>query len=290
MRKSLLFIPANLPSMVQNYEVFDADAVIFDLEDTIVNQEKDAARDLLESWLTSDEPTRVEVILRINPIQSPFFQEDLKLLKLPKITTLMIPKVNQELLMKTISAVREYANHHQIQKTFSFIPIVETAKGVLDMEAMAKTPHVTALLLGAEDLVSDMNILRSKDGKELLFVRSKMALVAHAYNIDAIDTPYLNIHDEEGLIRETRMARDLGMTGKACIHPNDISAIAQIFFPTQQEIDEAERIVRACESVDPEVGVMTLDGKMIDITIYHRAKKLLSQIKHVRRDLYETGL
>jgi citrate lyase subunit beta/citryl-CoA lyase len=146
---------------------------------------------------------------------------------------------------------------------------------------MAQLPRISGMLLGAEDLTSDMEIERTKVGIEIEYPRAKMAYACKAFGLDAIDTPFTDVDDEAGLKADTIHAQKLGMNAKTAIHPNQVETINQIFSPTEAQIRWARRIVIAdTEAQLKHLGVFSLDGKMIDKPVVDRAKKLLEKAKH----------
>ncbi|MFA5560530.1 MAG: CoA ester lyase [Acholeplasmataceae bacterium] len=269
MRRSLLFIPASSPAMLQNADVFGADAVIFDLEDAISVEEKDAARILLNRFLTRYPLDNIEVIVRINGLDSPYFLDDLESLKELRINTIMVPKATVNDLIFLDDWIKEY----HANKDLGFIPIIESAEAVLNIKEISMQKRVNGLLLGAEDLASDLGVRRTKDGTEIFVARSMVVLAAKSRGYDAIDTPFIDTADEFGLIEDTKFAKTIGMNAKACIHPNQVLQINQVLSPSLDEIERAQRILLKEKAVNK--GVFSVDGKMVDKPILDRARKTL---------------
>lgn len=282
MRRSLLFIPGNNPAMIQNYDVFDQDAVIFDLEDAVISTEKDAARELVNQLLKAFDPTNVEIIVRINAVGSEEYFQDLALLESKRIDTLMIPKANLTDMKKVLADVREIEKQFHL-KPIGFIPIIETAKAIYDIDKLASFNRVSGLLLGAEDLATDLEIKRTEEGLELLYIRSKIAIAAKVHQIDAIDTPYIDVSGEKGLIKDAESAKQLGMNAKACIHPNQVISVNRVFSPAADDIRFARRVLAAADkAAEQQLGAFSLDGKMVDKPIIDRAKKTLERAQKFR--------
>jgi citrate lyase subunit beta/citryl-CoA lyase len=278
MRRSLLFVPGNNPAIVQTADVFGADGVIFDLEDAVSVDEKDAARLLLSRFLALPLVKNHEVIIRINGLDSPFFDADLDRIVVEKLDSLMVPKACVRDLKIIAKRLSELETSRQLKKTIALIPIIESAASLLEVEAIATLPRVTALLFGAEDFSNDMEIKRTRLGDEISYPRARVAVACKAAGIDAIDTPFTDTADTEGLKADIAKAKSFGFVGKACIHPNQIDVINAGFAPTLEEIRQAKRIVIAFRAAELEhTGVFTLDGKMIDKPIVERAQKLLKK-------------
>ncbi|MDY0064630.1 MAG: CoA ester lyase [Bacilli bacterium] len=268
MRRSLLFIPSNNPGMVQNANLFGADAAIFDLEDAVSVQEKDSARNLLRESL--DTISGLEKIVRINGMDTPYFDADLKMLIKTTADTIMLPKAGIQEVQK-LDLLLTKAN-----SPIRILPIIELAASLLEVEAIAVLPRVDGLLLGAEDLTSDLEVERTVEGVEIAYARSKMSLACKGARIDAIDTPCTNTTSDEEVKMDALRAKQLGMNAKACIHPNQVAIVNTVFSPSHLQIKQAKRIIEAAKSAQ---GAFSLDGKMIDKPIIERSKKILEKAK-----------
>ncbi len=280
MRRSLLFIPANSPAMLQNADVFAADGVIFDLEDAVTFSQKDAAVSLLANFLQLKSVKDAEIIVRINDLESLFFQKELSLLINADIDTIMLPKATCKTTKTLSNLLEKLEKTNKVTKKISIIPIIELASSVFEVNEIAKIDRVNGLLLGAEDLTTDLEAQRTEAGLEILLHRSMVVLAARANKIDAIDTPYTDIENIKGLIKDCQLAKQLGMNAKVCIHPNQIDDVNTQFSPNQDEIEQALKIIKATRVAgNMQKGAFSLDGKMIDKPIIQRAEKLLEKAK-----------
>lgn len=280
MRRSLLFIPGNNPAMLQNADVFGSDAVIFDLEDAVSVSEKDSARNLVSQFLTNITNYTVEIVIRINGFDTSFYEEDLNHIVSDQIDTIMLPKANINDLKKLDFILSCLEKDKKMTKKIKIIPIIELATSVLEVDQIASLPRVNGILLGAEDLTSDLEIERTKLGTELAYPRSRIIYACHAYKIDAIDTPFTDTNDEEGLKKDTLVAKSLGMKAKAAIHPNQIDTINNVFNPSQKELNWALKVLASNkEALSKGIGVFSLDGKMIDKPVIERADKIIQKAK-----------
>ncbi len=266
MSRSYLFIPGNTPSMLQNLDVFESDAVIIDFEDSVVSFDKDAARILVSNYVKQYQPKDIDIYIRINDATSTFFLEDINATKDLPIKGYVLPKA----LPEDIDEIAKLTNK-------DIIAIIECPMAVLRMEDTVKHKQVKGLLLGAEDLTKDLNISRTLEGSEILYVRSKLILTCAAYNKESIDTPWVDKDNLEGLKQDSEYARGLGFTSKSAIHPNHVDIINTAFSPSEKAILEAKRIVKKAENNTR--GAFSLDGKMIDLPIIEKAKKTLAQAK-----------
>jgi citrate lyase subunit beta/citryl-CoA lyase len=261
MNRSYLFIPGNTPAMIQNADVFESDAVILDLEDSVTIEDKDAARQLLHSFLQSYQ-LDVSIYIRLNDANSPLFLEDIQYLDSLSVSGFVVPKITVDQLL----IIEEHTKK-------DLICIIETPMGFLQAERIASHNQVKGLLLGAEDFTKEMNVKRSIEGLEIDYVRAHLAIVCRAYNIESIDTPY-TAKDMTFLREDCKKARRLGFTGKASIHPNHVDTILEVFSPSQEEISQALRIIKKAEQTKK--GAFSLDGKMIDAPIIEKAKQVIA--------------
>ncbi len=271
LRRSLLFIPGNNPGMLQNADVFDADSIIIDLEDSVSLDEKDAARILLKELVNAIIFKNIELIVRINPFDSEDYQKDIEVVKNLNIDTILLPKAD-------IQSVKDLDNKlTEINSEIKILVLIETAFGVEKVfDILETSDRCIGLMLGGEDLCVDLTCERTKSGEEIFYARTRLLNAAHALKLKAIDTPFTNTNDEAGLIEDTNFAKKLGFTGKASINPRQITSINKCFTPTIQEINHSMRILNANKQALKEgKGVFAIDGKMVDLPIIKRAEKTI---------------
>ncbi|MBN1858403.1 CoA ester lyase, partial [Candidatus Bipolaricaulota bacterium] len=159
--------------------------------------------------------------------------------------------------------------------TTKIMPIVETAKGVLHVEEIAASdPRVVVIVFGAEDFTRDVGSTRTRES--LLFARSQLVTAARSAGIQASDTVYADVDNSDGLLEETRHARELGFDGKGAINPRQIGVIHVGFAPTAAEIESARRVVEVAEEAESNgIGAIAIGGKMIDLPVLERARRTL---------------
>jgi len=275
MFRSLLFIPGNNPSMIQNADIFMADGIIFDLEDAVSISEKNNARNLIKHYLANSSVLPKQVVLRVNSFGSEWFIKDLEILKTKKVNYLLVPKLDYESLNTISSFLSDYEEKEKLEET-KIIALVETAKGITEMSLFAQNKRLIGILLGAEDLTNDLEIKRTETSLEIFYARSQVIYFCRANNLIAIDTPYTDINNIDGLKTDCKYAYGLGMKAKAAIHPNQLEIINDIFSPTKEEIEWAKAIIKLSEK-NPEKGAFQYRGKMIDKPIIERAKKIIQK-------------
>ncbi len=268
--KTLLFMPGNNPGMLQSSDILGADGIIIDLEDAVAITEKDSARILVREYLNTFE-TKSDVFVRINPLDTPFFYEDLESIKDLDIKGVVLPKASVD----SMEALDKFLTDNNLN--FDVIGLVETSLGLeMSLQILSKSKYVKGVLLGAEDLTLDLGAKRTKKSDEIAYARSRIIAVAKALQIEAIDTPWTDTDDYEGLKADTLNAKDLGMTGKALISPRHVDIVNGIFAPSEKEVQYALRVVEGVKAANEKgLGAFSLDGKMVDAPIIKRALNLL---------------
>lgn len=278
MRRSMLFLPGNSPNILLNADFLGSDSIILDLEDAVAPTEKDSARILVRNAIKSLEYTR-EVIVRINPVDSPYWQKDLEAIIPVRPDMIMPTKVGCAADVKIIAEYIGKLEKEQGMEAGSvrIIPLIETTLGVENaFEIASSDERVKAIFLGGEDLTADLRCKRTKEGTEIFYARSRMVMAARAAGVDVYDTPWTDVEDYEGLIKDAAFAKSLGFSGKASISPRHVRFINDVFSPTEEEIQYAKDVFETIEKAKAEgKGVVSLRGKMIDAPIVARAKQVL---------------
>ncbi len=280
MFRSLLFMPGNNPSMIQNADVFPSDAIIFDLEDSVDISEKDNARALMESYLSLGVSLPNIIVLRVNPIDTDFFVKDIELIKTKVVDYILLPKTSIDALCYLEQTLKEIEKENDLEPT-KVIALVESSESIIDIYKIAKHKRIKAILLGAEDLCNDLEISRTNQGEEILFARSRVIYACAANNIISIDTPNTSVNDESLLKIDCINAKNLGMKAKSAIHPSQIETINKVFSPTEEEIHWANEVLESVKANEGK-GAFSLDGKMVDKPIILKATKIIDKAKKFR--------
>ena len=279
LRRSLLFLPGNNPGMLQNAELLGADGVILDLEDAVSIKEKLAARILVREALKNIAFNGVELLIRVNPMDSIYGEEDIIEIAPFKPDTIVVAKADEEGIKRASALLDDLERKYKIEEgAIGLMPLIESAYGVEMVSSIIRSSkRVNGVLFGAEDYTADLSIKRTKDGEEIFYPRNKIAAVCRANKISAIDTPFTDTEDVAGLIKDTAKGKALGMTGKAAINPRQIDTIHEVFAPDTKEIHYALKVISAMEQADKEgKGVFSVDGKMVDAPIIERAKGVIA--------------
>ena len=281
----MLFLPGNTPNMLINGDTLGADTVIFDLEDAVSPDEKDAARILVRNALKYQNFSGCEVVVRINPTDTEFWKEDLDAVIPLKPDMIMPTKVSGGEMIREVSAyMGQVEERSGIEKgTVKILPLIETALGVEKaFEIASSDVRVAGLFLGGEDFTADMHCKRTKEGQEIFYARTRLVCAARAWGIEAYDTPFTDVEDMEGLRKDTEFAKSLGFAGKAVISPRHVDIVNEVFSPTEAEIEYAHDVMDAIEDGKRQgKGVISLRGKMIDAPIVKRAQQVLEMEKAI---------
>ena len=280
LRRTMLFVPGNNPGMIRDAGIYDSDAIMFDLEDSVSVTEKDSARFLVYQALTTLEYPGKELVVRINDPRSQQGRDDLEAMVRTQKVAIRLPKTeNADDVVFCADIISEIEKRINIPDgTTRMMAAIESAAGVLNARDIAfASKRLIGIALGAEDYVTDLKTNRSPEGIELLFGRSMLLLAARAAGIDAIDTVYSDVNNEEGLRNETKLIKQLGFDGKSVINPRQIKVVHEVFTPTQKEIDKSLAILAAIKEANAKgSGVIALNGKMIDKPIVERARHNLA--------------
>ena len=280
LRRSLLYVPGNMPSMLQNIPLFQCDAVQIDLEDAVPLAEKDAARILVRRFLDNYKQRNKEILVRINGLDTKWALDDLKMVLPAKPDSIRLPKADSpEVVEHLDTMLTEYEEELGIEVGhFKILPSIETAEGVLNAPKTARaSSRLIGLAFGAEDYTATMEINRTKTGEELFNARMNVLWGAKAAGIQAIDTIFADVNDMESLRRETELIKKLGFTGKCMINPRQIDVIHDVFAPKQEEVDYALEVIEAIKRArEMGTGVISLKGKMIDRPVVVRAARVLN--------------
>lgn len=280
LRRTRLYCPGNSPAMVQNAGIYGADSIIFDLEDSVAVTEKDAARNLVRNALMSLNFGRSERTVRINSPDTPYFTEDLRAIVPARPDAIVLPKAETAEGIEEVSEqIGKLEEEFGIESgSIAIMPIIESARGVLNAEKIATAPRVVAISPGGEDLTADLGVERTRDGEELAYIKSRLALAASAAKIQVLDTVFSAVTDEEGLIAATKRSIQMGFHGKAVIHPTQIGPVHDAFMPSDSDIYKARKVVQAYDqAMAAGQGVISVDGKMIDVPVYNRMKRILQR-------------
>ncbi len=284
--RTLLFVPATTPERFPKALGSGADAVIIDLEDAVPPGRKSEARRAAVGFLVGrPEGGHPPVFVRINGAGTPWMNDDLEAVSRFGLAGIFLPKAEKP---EDVSALGERCVALAGKGGFSppaLVPIVETARGVLDaFPIVSGVPSCAGLALGGEDFACDVSALRTPEGHELSLARMQVVLAARAVGALPIDTVYTDFRDEAGLMRDAEWARQLGFAGKLVIHPRQVGPVNRVFSPSPEEAEQAGAVVSAFETAQGRgEAVASLEGKMLDPAVVDRARRVVRLAKAVSR-------
>ncbi len=288
LRRSMLFVPGSNAAMISNTFIYKPDSIMFDLEDAVALKEKDSARILVAHALQHPLYKEIECVVRVNPLDSEFGLADLNAVVRAGVDIVRMPKTetaqNVIEMDKAITEI-EKACGREVGSTL-MLAAIESPLGITQANQIAQASNrLIGIALGAEDYVRNLKTERSPEGIELLFARCSILQAARAAGIQAFDTVYSNANNEEGFLAEAALIKQLGFDGKSLVNPRQIELLHNLFAPTQKDVEQAQRIIEAAEEAKRNgLGVVSLNGKMIDAPIIDRAALVLERAKHGIRE------
>ncbi|HEX9110274.1 MAG TPA: aldolase/citrate lyase family protein [Terriglobales bacterium] len=280
LRRSRLYLPGSEPKYYINAALHAPDAVILDLEDSVHRAEKDAARIVVRNTLRAVDFGACERMVRIN--QLPLGLEDLVEVVGESPDLILIPKVERpEQVAEADRMIGEIKARNGIIRPIWIMPILESALGIENATAIATaSENVAALTIGLEDYTADLGVVKTAEGRESQYARSRVVNAAHAAGVQAIDSVFSDIADMDGLRRWGEASRAAGFEGMGCLHPGQIRVIHEAFAPSAGEVEKAQKVVAAFEEAQKKgLAVVSLGSKMIDPPVVQRALKLVERAK-----------
>ncbi|OCG11432.1 citrate (pro-3S)-lyase subunit beta [Gilliamella sp. wkB292] len=292
LRRSMLFLPGANAAMLSTSFVYKPDSIMFDLEDAVSIKEKDSARLLVAQTLLLPvyKEHGIETVVRINALDTPFGLKDLEAVVRAGVEVVRLPMTN------SADDIHELEAHvERIEKecgrevgSTKLMAAIESAQGVVNAVSIAKSsPRLIGIALAAFDYLVDMQTERG-DGTELFYARCAVLHAARVAKIDAFDVVYSNVNDDEGFLKEVSLIKKLGYNGKSLINPRQIELLHNAYAPTAADVENAKKVVEAAEEGERKgLGVISLNGKMIDAPIIERARKVIELAKYsgVRKEL-----
>ncbi len=278
--RSWLFVPGDRQRMIDKALALSSDAVIFDIEDSVTPENKSKARGLISKALGRPKGGPLRFV-RLNGLDSVWTDKDLEAVVRSGLTGLMIPKVH------SVDNLRDFDGRLSKFETGAglaigsvrLVAVIESARGLVNAPAIAdSSPRLTALMFGAEDFALDLGIISShvRDPGDMLYARSAAAIAAASARLQAIDRIVKDITDQECLQRDTLKAVELGFTGKAVIHPDQIETVHRAFTPSEEEVVWARRVISAYDEASARGdGAIAVEGRLIDWPIVEQARRIV---------------
>ncbi len=271
--RSWMFVPGNRQRFIDKaLSAVPADAVFLDLEDGVPPAEKPEARRLIHDALGRAGKTPLRYV-RINPVSSQWFEDDVESVFVPGLQGVCVPKVEDS---EQVRVVARQLDERGIDA--GIVAAIESACGLVNAPTIAAHPRIVGLIFGGEDFALDLGLgtLREGEAREMIHARSALVIAAASAHRISIDGVYPNLEDPEGLKGDVMQARRLGFTGKSTFNPRQVELINQIFDPTEDELDYARRVVTAFEAAQARGdGSVAVGGQLVDRPIVARAQRIL---------------
>ena len=279
-----MFGPGNNPGMMADAHIYGPDSIMLDLEDSVTMAEKDAARLLVYNALKTIDYGDTEMVVRINPLNTPYGKKDVEAVVKAGVDVIRMPKT------ETADEVREVEEEILKWETelgcvgrTKIMAAIESALGIVNAYPIATaSKRMMGIALGAEDYCANLKTQRTQGdnlnfGMELLLARQTIVVAARAAGIDALDTVYSNLNDMETVRREVELIKALGFDGKSIINPRQIEIINEVFAPKQKDIEKALKILAAIKEAEAKgSGVIAVNGKMVDRPVVIRAERTVA--------------
>ncbi|WP_036600121.1 aldolase/citrate lyase family protein [Oribacterium sp. oral taxon 078] len=277
LRRSMMFLNAQKPSLIKDPYIYGADSLMLDLEDAVAATAKDTARFSLYHALRSIDYRGSERVVRINGLDTDLWEEDIRCVVAGGADVIRIPKTeNADMVRavedKVLAAEEEF---HREPGTTLLMSALESAKGVMNAyEICTASDRMIGVALSGGDYTKDLQTRITGTGVELMGARQQMIIAARAAGVQCFDTVWTNLDDMEGFRKDVETIHMMGFDGKSCINPRQIDVVHKIFTPTMKEILFSEKVIREIDDKKAKgIGVFTVDGKMIDIAFYDGAKR-----------------
>lgn len=273
-----MFVPGNNPGMMSDAFIYGPDSIMLDLEDSVTMAEKDAARLLVYNALKTIDYGNTEMVVRINPLNTPYGKKDIEAVVKAGVDVIRMPKT------ETAEEVREVeAEIEKVEKEIGclgrtkIMAAIESTLGIVNAyEIAVASKRMMGIALGAEDYCANLKTQRTPEGTELLLARQTIVVAARAAGIDALDTVYSNLNDMETFRKEVELIKALGFDGKSIINPRQIEIVNEVFAPKQKDIEKALTILAAIKEAEKKgSGVIAVNGKMVDKPVVIRAQRTI---------------
>ena len=273
-----MFVPGNNPGMMQDAFIYGPDSIMLDLEDSVTMAEKDTARLLVHNALKTIDYGNTEMVVRINPLNTPYGKKDIEAVVKAGVHVIRMPKT--ETAEEVVEVEREI---ERVEKEIGclgrtqIMAAIESTLGVVNAYAIATaSKRMMGIALGAEDYSANLKTQRSPEGMELLLARQTIVVAARAAGIDALDTVYSNLNDMDTFRKEVELIKQLGFDGKSIINPRQIEVVNEVFAPKEKEIQKSLTILAAIKEAEQRgSGVIAVNGKMVDRPVVIRAQRTI---------------
>lgn len=282
-RRTMIFLNAQRAGLVRDAYIYGPDCVIFDLEDAVAEREKDSARIQLYQTLKNIDYRGVERWVRINGLDTPHYKEDIRASVAGGAEGIRIAKTETRKDVELVERLVEAAEREFGREPGStmLMAALESPLAVMNAyEIATSSERLMGIALSGGDFRRTMQANSTREGWELFGARSQIIIAARAAGVMCFDTVHTDLNDMESFVKETELIRDMGFDGKSLISPRQITLVHNLFTPSDREIEHAIRIIEEIEeNKEKGVGVLIVDGQMVDIAHVEGAKRTLELAK-----------
>lgn len=283
LRRTMMFLNCQKPGLIKDPYIYKPDSIMLDLEDAVAEKEKDAARYSLYHALQEIDYRGVERVVRINGLDTDYWEEDIRASVAGGADSIRIPKVESAEDVKRVeAAVVKAEEEFNIESGRTLImAALESAMGIMcALEICQSSERLFGIALSGGDYSKDLQTTISGTGIEFTGARQHMVIAARAAKVQCFDTVFTNLDDMDAFADEVKLIKQMGFDGKSIINPRQISIVHDIYTPSQKEIIFSEKVVKEIDEKKAQgIGVFTVDGKMIDIAFYDGAKRVIELAK-----------
>lgn len=269
-------MPSSNTRALDKAKTLAADGLIFDLEDAVLPESKTTARAAAVSAANSKGYGKREILIRVNGLDTQWFEDDLKAVAKSAADGVVVPKINTLDDMRRIDQVLRSSG---ARDGLMIWPMMETPRAILAADAIAgASPRLAGFLMGTADLAKDLHCAHPADRAPMIYALQHCLLAARAHGLSILDGVHLDLDDEAGFTAACQQGRAMGFDGKTLIHPKQIAAANAAYAPSPVELEGARRLVAAHKDASAKgQGVTLLDGRLVEVLHVQQAERLMAQ-------------
>lgn len=283
LRRTMMFLNAQKPGLLKDPYIYKPDSIMFDLEDAVAENQKDTARYSLFHALRTIDYRGCERVVRVNGLDTPYWQEDIRCAVAAGCDAIRIPKTERPSDVKLVETAIQLAEREfgRPKGSVLIMAAIESARGVMNaLNICEASERLFGIALSGGDYTKDLQTHITGTGIELMGARQNMVISARAAGVQCFDTVYTDLNNMEGFRKDVESIHLMGFDGKSIINPRQIAIVHEIFTPSNKDIIFAEKVVKEIDAKKAMgIGVFTVDGKMIDIAFYDGAKRTIELAK-----------
>lgn len=274
-RRSMLYMPGSNERALEKARMLPADALIFDLEDSVTPDAKKDARTQVVEAIRAGGYGKREVIIRVNGIATPWGHYDIAAAAQSGADAILLPKVEGAGVVRQVIGLLDVYGAPETMRVWCML---ETPLGILHVERIAgASPRLGGFVMGTSDLAKDLHAHDTRARLPMLTSLHLCLLAARGYGLAIIDGVHLDLDDDQGFVEACRQGMELGFDGKTLIHPKQIGAANAVFAPTAEEVDYARRVIEAHNQATAQGrGVVVVDGRLVENLHVENARRTLA--------------